>query len=219
MHNASFPSPVATPLVALIGGAGFVGTAVAEAFARAGWRIRVACRDLAHAQHLRPLGDVGQIGFVQADVTVPRSLPRVVEGAAAPVMPVVAGDTRFQPVYVADVAAAVLEVANRMLAGGVGGVFELGGPEVLSMRQLLAGIAAECDRDIRFVDVPDMGARLLGALPGAPVTKDQLAMLKRDNVASAALPGLAELGVQPTPLSAVAQLWLSRYRPGGRFAA
>ena len=83
MHNASFPSPVATPLVALIGGAGFVGTAVAEAFARAGWRIRVACRDLAHAQHLRPLGDVGQIGFVQADVTVPRSLPRVVEGAAA----------------------------------------------------------------------------------------------------------------------------------------
>ena len=44
-------------------------------------------------------------------------------------------------------------------------------------------------------------------------------MLKRDNVASAALPGLAELGVQPTPLSAVAQLWLSRYRPGGRFAA
>ena len=317
MHITSSSPHSAPPLVALIGGAGFVGTAVVEAFARAGWRIRVACRDLAHAQHLRPFGDVGQIGFVQADVTVPRSLPRAVQGADAvvnlvgileekgqrfdtvqgegaghvaaaaaaagcralvhvsaigadsaspsaygrskaageaavfaafpgaaivrpslvfgpedtftnrfagmmatmPALPVIAGDTRFQPVYVCDVAAAILEVSTRMLSGGVGGVFELGGPEILSMRELMLRIASACDREIRLVDVPAAGARLLSALPGAPVTRDQLAMLQRDNLASAALPGLAELGIQPTPLSAVAQGWLARYRPGGRFAA
>jgi uncharacterized protein YbjT (DUF2867 family) len=141
---------------------------------------------------------------------------------AAPVIPVVAPETRFQPVFVQDVALAVRMIAERLLAGEtVPPLFELGGPEVMSMRQIMAFIAAATGQDKPFVDVPDVGARLLaglGSLPGAPLTTDQYRMLQRDNVAAHGLPGLAELGIAPTPLGAVAPDWLARYRRGGRFA-
>ena len=58
----------------------------------------------------------------------------------------------------------------------------------------------------------------LGFLPGAPLSKDQWLMLQHDNVAAPAAPGLAALGIEPTPLGAVAPEWLGRFHKGGRFA-
>lgn len=308
-------------LAALIGGAGFVGTALTEVLVRAGWRVRIIGRNPAAARHLLPLGELGQIAAVRADLRVPASLQPALQGAdlvvnlvgildekggqsfaqvqargaalaaqaaarvgasafvqvsaigadpaspsaygrtkaegeaavraampnaaivrpslifgpedgftnrfaglisAAPVVPVIAPETRFQPVYVKDVAAALMAVIDRQLAGQPGGLFELGGPEVLTMREIMAFIAAQIGcGDKPLIDTPDIGARLLaafGSLPGAPLTRDQYLMLRRDNIVTPGTPGLAELGITPTPMEAVAPAWLARYRSGGRFA-
>lgn len=144
--------------------------------------------------------------------------------ASAPVVPVIAGDTRFQPVYVVDVADAIVTALDRQhggMAPPTGETFELGGPEILNLRAIIAWLNAATGQNKRLVDLPDAAARLIarfGWLPGAPLTMDQYRMLGRDNVASADLPGLAALGITPTPLAAVAPQWLVRYRPGGRFA-
>ncbi len=134
-----------------------------------------------------------------------------------PVMPVVAGATRFQPVYVGDVADAVIAGLQREAA--VGATYELGGPRVLSMRELLAYILAETGRHRRLMPVPMWLARLQAAvlehLPGKLLTHDQLLMLQRDNVVAAGAPGLAELGIVPTPMDLVVPAYLRRFRPGG----
>lgn len=134
----------------------------------------------------------------------------------SPVMPVIGGATRFQPVYVGDVADAVIAGLSDAAAGRV---FELGGPEVASMRELLAYILAETRRARCMVTVPMGLARLEAAvlerLPGKVLTQDQLLLLGRDNVVSAGAAGLAELGVAATPMAAVVPGYLRRYRPGG----
>jgi NADH dehydrogenase len=134
-----------------------------------------------------------------------------------PVMPVVAGTTRFQPVYVGDVADAVIAGLQREAAAGA--TYELGGPRVLSMRELLAYILAETGRRRRLMTVPMWLARLQAAvlehLPGKLLTRDQLLMLQRDNVVTAGAPGLAELGIVPTPIDLVVPAYLRRFRPGG----
>lgn len=138
-----------------------------------------------------------------------------------PVMPVVAGDTRFQPVYVADVAAAVVSALEAPAEVG-GHVFELGGPRTYTMRDLLAYILDEAMLDRPLVEVPMAAAGLLasltGWLPGAPLTSDQLLMLARDNVVSPTSADLRALGVSPTPLEAIAPSYLVQYRPKGRFS-
>lgn len=139
----------------------------------------------------------------------------------APVMPVVAPETRFQPVFVGDVADAVVMVlADRVTHGGA--TVELGGPQVLSMRALLEWIAAKIGRDPLLLDVPDFAASALasatGWLPGAPITRDQWAMLQSDNVVAPGAVSLADLGLAATPLDAVAEGWLDIYRRHGRFA-
>ncbi len=144
--------------------------------------------------------------------------------ASAPVVPVIAGSTRFQPVFVGDVADAIVAALDRQAEGmapPTGETFELGGPEILTMREILAWLNRATGQNKRLVEVPDAAARLIagfGWLPGAPLTMDQYRMLGRDNVANPGLPGLATLGITPTPLAAVAPQWLERYRPGGRFA-
>jgi NADH dehydrogenase len=141
--------------------------------------------------------------------------------AAFPVVPVIAPETRFQPVYVGDVAEAIVRAMDRQFAGAAAETFELGGPDILSMRAINAFLNVETGQNKRLVDVPDGAARLLarfGSLPGAPITMDQYRMLGRDNVADPVLPGLAALGIEPTAMAAVAGQWLGRYRPGGRFA-
>ncbi len=141
---------------------------------------------------------------------------------AFPIIPVIGGKTKFQPVFAGDVGHAVAAlVANP--AAHAGKVFELGGPQVLSMREINEWIAAKTGRSRFFIDVPDFAAAALatltGWLPGAPITRDQWLMLQSDNVVSAKGKGLSALGVVATPLDAVAPGWLLIYRRHGRFGA
>lgn len=136
-----------------------------------------------------------------------------------PVVPVVAPHAKFQPVYVGDVADAVVAALGDAAAGKT---FEAGGPQVLTMIELQRWIAGATGRDPLFVELPDAvsGALAsgLGWAPGAPITKDQWLMLQRDNVVAEDAAGLADLGVTPTALASVADGWLVQYRRNGRFA-
>ncbi len=131
-----------------------------------------------------------------------------------PVMPVVKGETRFQPVYVGDVADAVLAALTREDAAGR--TFELGGPRVASFRELMALVLDATGRRHRLVALPDGLVRLMTKLPGGPLTADQFAQLSRDNVVSEGMPGLPALGVTPTAMEAVVPSYLSRFRVGGQ---
>jgi uncharacterized protein YbjT (DUF2867 family) len=133
------------------------------------------------------------------------------------VMPVISGATKFQPVYVADVADAVM--AALRLPQAVGKTYELGGPQTWSMRELLSWILLQVQRRRPLVNVPAGLARLQAAVlehvPGKPLTRDQLLLLARDNLPAAGSEGLAALGVQPTPVELVVPAYLARYRQGG----
>jgi len=135
----------------------------------------------------------------------------------APVIPVIAGDTKFQPVYVTDVANAIVAAAGDPGAFG-GRTFELGGPQVMTMAEINGWLARMIGRDRPLLPVPGPLAKLISLLPGGPITGDQLKMLGRDNMVSPGAEGLAALGVTPTPMAAVAERWLVRYRRHGRFA-
>jgi len=134
-----------------------------------------------------------------------------------PFMPVIAGNTRMQPVYVGDVADAVLAAAEREDAQGR--TYELGGPQVLSFRELLRFVLTATGQRKPLVDVPVGLARLQAALseflPSPPLTRDQLLMLERDNVVAEGALGLPDLGIQPKALEAVVPAYLARFRPGG----
>ncbi len=135
----------------------------------------------------------------------------------APVMPVICGDTRFQPVYVDDVADAVMAALTRPDAAAR--IYELGGPAQWSMREVLAYILAQIHRPRPLFEVPMGLARLQAAvlerLPGKLLTHDQLLLLGRDNVVTDGAAGLDALGVQATPVELVVPAYLARYRPGG----
>jgi len=134
-----------------------------------------------------------------------------------PVMPVISGATRFQPVYVGDVADATLAALDR--ADATGTIFELGGPDVRSFRELMEAVLTWTGRRRKLVNVPMGLARLQARfgelIPGKPFTRDQLLMLARDAIVSAGMPGLAELGIVPTPMDLVVPDYLARFRPGG----
>jgi uncharacterized protein YbjT (DUF2867 family) len=138
-----------------------------------------------------------------------------------PVVPLVRGGTKFQPVFVADLAQAIGRAVQEPEHFG-GRTFEIGGPERLSMADLNRRLADWTGRRKTFVDLPDgvaaAMARVGRFLPGAPITWDQWLMLQQDNVVAAGADGLDAFGVAPTPMSAVAPNWLVQYRPGGRFA-
>ncbi len=297
-------------LVTIFGGGGFVGRYVAQALLADGARVRIAQRDVASAIGIKPLGNLGQVQLIAADVRKPASVARAVAGADAvvnlvgsfadmnavqnigagniarasaeagvgalvhisaigadaageadyarskaageaavqaafpgatilrpsivfgredafvnrfaglirmlPVVPVIGADTKFQPVFVGDVAKAVVAALGR--SGGE--VLELGGPDVLTMLELNKWIAGATGYDKTFLPVPDFAAELLakatGWLPGAPITTDQLKMLASDNVVTG-VDGLAALGITPTPMDVVAHDWLNIYRKHGRF--
>ncbi len=297
-------------LVTIFGGGGFLGRYVAQAVLAQGARVRIACRNPAGAMHIKPLGNLGHVQLITADVRKPGSVARAVADADAvvnlvgsfdnmdavqhigagnvaraavaagvgalvhisaigadaqseaeygrskaagesavhaafpsatilrpsiifgredqfinrfaglirmlPVVPVIGADTKFQPVFVGDVAKAVATA----LGDEGGDTFELGGPEVLTMLELNRWIAKAIGRDPVFAPVPDFAAELLakttGWLPGAPITMDQFKMLGSDNVVSGK-DGLAAFGIVPTPLDTVAEDWLDIYRKHGRF--
>jgi uncharacterized protein YbjT (DUF2867 family) len=135
-----------------------------------------------------------------------------------PFMPVVCGDTRFQPVYVGDVADAVL--AGLTQDGIEGRIYELGGPRVASFRELMAMVLDLTGRRKRLIEIPDglvrLQARIGEHLPGKPLTRDQLAQLRRDNVVSEGAEGFAALGLEPRAMDAVVPGYLSRFRRAGR---
>lgn len=134
-----------------------------------------------------------------------------------PFMPVICGDTKFQPVYVGDVADAIVAALEREDAAG--GLYELGGPRIYTFRELLAWVLHETRRHRFMVEIPPalagVQARLGELVPGKPFTRDQLLLLQHDNVVGSRVPGLLELGVVPTPIELVVPEYLDRYRPGG----
>lgn len=143
-----------------------------------------------------------------------------------PILPVVGAQTRFQPVYVDDVAAAA--VAG--LAGNAGGVYELGGENVYSFRALMQVMLGVVQRRRMIINIPFWIARIMARVFGvvqavtlgivkAPVTKDQVANLAVDNVVSADAKTLADLGVDATALEPVLPDYLWRFRPSGQYAA
>jgi len=137
--------------------------------------------------------------------------------AVLPFMPVVEGQTRFQPVYVGDVADAVMAAITRDDAAGR--VFELGGPRVMTMRDVLGFVLEHTHRRRMMVPLPRalvaIQARLGEWLPTPPLTRDQLILLARDNVVAANAAGLEALGIAPKAVEAVVPAYLTRYRRGG----
>jgi NADH dehydrogenase len=134
----------------------------------------------------------------------------------SPVMPVISGASRFQPVYVGDVADAVMAAIARPEAAGQ--TYELGGPRVATFRDLLSFVLAQVGRRRMIVEIPaklaNLQARFMEHLPGKPLTRDQLILLAKDNV-TGDLPGLSALGIVATPMEQVVPGYLRRYRPGG----
>jgi NADH dehydrogenase len=135
----------------------------------------------------------------------------------SPVMPVIHGSSRFQPVYVGDVADATIAALTR--GDAAGRVYELGGPRVWTFRELLAWILEQTRRRRWLVNVPasmaQAQARLLEKLPGKMLTRDQLLLLAHDNVVAKDANDLAALGVVATPVELVVPHYLHRFRPGG----
>lgn len=320
-------------LVTVFGGSGFVGRHVVRALARDGWRVRVACRRPDLAFYLQPLGNVGQIFPIQANLRHPQSVAAAlrgseavvnlvgilaqggkqkfsalhVEGAKAvaaaaaaagverlvhisalgadagstsiyartkaegeaavrgafpsavilrpsvifgpeddffnrfaamarilPVVPVIGGNTRFQPVYVGDVAqAATLAVDGRATAGAT---YELGGPEVKTFRELVQYVLEVTERDRTILPLSFGTGRLvaavtetlsklsLGLFPDMfTTTTDQVELLRHDNVVSAeakaAALTLEGLGIAPTAIEAIVPAYLYRYRKTGQYQA
>ncbi len=306
--------PLDGQIITLFGGGGFLGKYVAQAVLARGARLRIAQRNIASANTLKTLGNLGQVQMIAADIRKPASVMRAVDGAdmvvnlvgsftdlnavqhigasnvavaaakagcgalihisaigadaqsaaeygrskaageaavlaafptatilrpsiifgredqfinrfaglirMLPIVPVIGAETKFQPVYVGDVAGAVAQI----LSSGEhrGKTLELGGPQVMTMLELNRWIAAAIHRDRMMVPVPGFAAHALAAgtgwLPGAPITLDQYRMLGSDNVVTDGQDGLAAVGITPTPLDAVAADWLTIYRKHGRFA-
>ena len=143
-------------------------------------------------------------------------------GRQLPVLPVMAPNARFQPVYVVDLAQAIAQAA---LEPGkhAGKTYELGGPHVFTMEELNNSICRLTGRQGKAMAViPDaVGgfiARVTGWLPGAPITFDQWRMLQVPNVVHQGALGFEAFGIRPQPFEAVAEAWLTPYRKGGRFS-
>lgn len=140
----------------------------------------------------------------------------------SPVVPLIGGGgTKFQPVYVGDVARAALVCLAE--PGCQGQCYELGGPDVYSFRELMQLMLAETRRKRCLLPVSykfaDFQARFLELLPVPPLTRDQVKLLKVDNVVSPDALGLNDLGIVPTSLEAILPTYLDCYRVGGRFKA
>ncbi len=312
---------MAVKLATVFGGAGFIGRYLVQRLARAGWRIRVPARQPDSALFLKPLGDVGQIVPMAANIRNEASVRRAVEGATVvvnlvgilfeagaqsfdavhregalriahiaagrgaerllhisalgaasqspsayarskaageaavraafpavtifrpsivfgpeddffnrfarlarllPALPLIGGGrTRFQPVYVGDVADAMMAALTDPKAAGQ--IYELGGPQTYSFHGLMEILLTAIQRKRWLISVPFPIAAIQGAvlslLPNPPLTRDQVNLLKRDNVVSGLFPGLAELGIRPTALEAVIPSYLDRFRPGGWYSS
>ncbi len=304
-------------LTTIFGGSGFVGRHIVRELAKEGWRIRVAVRRPHTAHFLRPMGRVGQIQIVKADILKEATIAQAIDGAEAVVnlvgtlkrfnqihiraaaciakqaknagasrlvhfsvigadtsaparyyrskaegeskvseifpgatiirpsiifgpedyffnrfaalirlLPLVfplfgAGATRFQPVFVGDIARGTTAALNR--AETQGQTFEFAGPEIMTLREVIELVLRETRRARTLIAVPMAWTKLTGAvmqiLPNAPLTLDQARMLETDTVLSGAKPGLRDLGINPTAVEAIVSSYLWRFRKLGQFSA
>ena len=145
-----------------------------------------------------------------------------------PVMPVVGGNTRLQPVWVDDVALAGAKAVSGEIAPAI---YELGGPEVMTMRQLVRQVLTAVDRRRLVLGMPFWLARIPAALldflqwitgglfTNKILSRDQIKLLRHDNVVSEGALGFADIGIEPTAPGAVIDGYLWRFRPGGQYDA
>jgi NADH dehydrogenase len=141
----------------------------------------------------------------------------------APVLPVIGGATKVQPVFVGDVAEAIATLIDKGAADGK--VYELGGPSVSTLGDLMQYVLDVTQRKRLLLPLPWGAAKILGTLvgwlPGAPITADQVEMLRADNVVSAAAKAegrdLAGLGLTPRSFATIVPTYLYRFRKEGQF--
>ncbi|OSQ44944.1 complex I NDUFA9 subunit family protein [Marivita geojedonensis] len=143
-----------------------------------------------------------------------------------PILPVVGAESKFQPVYVDDVAkAACMAVTGKAAAG----IYELGGPDVNTFRELMQQMLQVIRRRRLIVNIPFFAASILGGLSDfantisgglipAMITRDQVKNLRNDNVVSDGAKTFADLGIKPVALEAVLPDYLWRFRPSGQYA-
>jgi NADH dehydrogenase len=145
-----------------------------------------------------------------------------------PFLPVVGGDTRFQPVYVDDVA----RVAEMALTKAIEpGIYELGGPEVATFRDLMHKMLRIINRNRIVLNIPFFAGHVMGwgfdllqklsfgLMTNSMITRDQVRNLSRDNVVSPDARGLGDLGIDPVSMEAVLPEYLWRFRPSGQYDA
>jgi uncharacterized protein YbjT (DUF2867 family) len=135
-----------------------------------------------------------------------------------PALPLIGGgETRFQPVYVGDVADAVIKCLEDPAAAGR--TYELGGPKIYTFRELFELLLQEIRRTRWLFDLPfgmaELQARLMSILPNSPLTRDQVELLKQDNIVSPGALTSSSLGISPTPVEAILPTYLDRFRQGG----
>jgi len=145
-----------------------------------------------------------------------------------PILPIMGGKTKLQPVFVDDVAQAAVMGATGEAAPGI---YELGGPEVLTVRELAGQVLKTIHRRRLVLNMPfwmaGIGASALGAAQAVTgglftnriLTRDQIALLRRDNVPAEGAKGFADLGIQPIAPEAVLDSYLWRFRPSGQYDA
>ena len=145
----------------------------------------------------------------------------------APILPVIGASTKFQPIYVDDVAQAAVLGA---LGTAEPGVYELGGPEVFSFRVLMEKMLLVIKRRRLILNVPFFVARLMGIgfdmmqkltagmLQNGIITRDQVKSLRSDNIVGVGAKTLADLKIEPVAMAAVLPDYLWRFRPSGQYA-
>jgi uncharacterized protein YbjT (DUF2867 family) len=140
----------------------------------------------------------------------------------SPALPLIGGGKmRFQPVYVGDVADAILAGIENRVAGERR--YELGGPSIYTFKELLQYLLRVLERRRALIELPwglaEIEARFFEFLPEPPLTRDQLLLLRRDNVVTPGEQTLADLGIQPTPLEAIVPTYLTRQREHSRLSS
>lgn len=179
-----------------------------SAYARSKAKGEAAVREaFATASILRPSIVIGpEDGFFNRFASMAR---------LSPALPLIGGGkTRFQPIYVGDVASAIVACLEQ--DGAAGRTFEIGGPKVYSFEQLLRYMLGVIGRRRFLVDLPfgvaELQARVMELLPTPPLTRDQVELLKTDNVVGDEALSLDDLGITPTPIEVVVPSYLARYR-------
>ena len=140
----------------------------------------------------------------------------------APALPLLAGGkTKFQPIFVGDVAESIIYCLTNSQTNGQ--IYEIGGPSVYSFKDLLSYTLSSINKKRALIPVPifamQVPAAMASILPNPPITRDQLLMLDTDNIVNGDMPDITSFGITPQPIEAHVPNYLSCYRQGGIFAS